>query len=354
MVKAPLDSLTLPTKRRIDRPPLRVHLENYTSKPRVFWLTRALAREASRQNDDLARRVRFTVGDDLATLDRALRDTSVLVTSADVIRDPRFPRARLRDAAPRLAQIHLIGAGVEGVLPLDWLPDGITLTNNSGVHVRKAREFQLMALLALNAHLPAIVFNQRQARWEQLFTPSIEGKKLVIVGLGDMGRAAVAAARVLGLRVVGVRQSMRTVGGVERIYPPEKLRVALKGADFLVIAAPLTPRTVNLIDRSALLAMRPGAGVINVARAGLLDHDALCELLESGHLSGAILDVFAPEPLPATSKLWSTPNLIVNPHVSSDDAERYMLETMNLVCRNVRRILAGRPLENIVSAVRGY
>jgi len=333
---------------------VRIHLENYTSKPRVFWLTRDLVRAARRNHPDLARLVRFSVGDDLATLDRNLREASVLVTSADVIRDPRFPRARLGERAPRLANIHLIGAGVEGVLPLDWLPAGVKLTNNSGVHVRKAREFQLMALLALNARLPAIVFNQRQARWEQLFTPGIEGKKLVIVGLGDMGRAALAAARTLRLRVVGVRRSPRPVAGVSRMYPPGKLAIALKDADFLVIAAPLTPHTANLVDRKALLAMREGAGVINVGRAALLDHEALCDLLTSGRLGGAILDVFSPEPLPPGSPLWSTPNLIVHPHVSSDDATRYMLDTMDLVCCNVRRLLAARPLRNVVDAARGY
>ena len=333
---------------------LRVHLENYTSKPRVFWLTRALVRKAVRNNPDLAGRVRFSVGDDLATLAGNLRDADALVTSSDVLLHARFPRARLREAAPRLKLIHVIGAGIEGLLPLDWIPSGIKLANNSGVHARKAREFQLMALLALNARLPAIVFNQRHARWEQLFTPSIEGKKLVVVGLGDMGRAAVAAARLLGLRIVGVRRSSRRVSGVDRIYPPDKIVTALKGADFLVIAAPLTLQSANLVDRRALAAMRPGAGVVNVARGGILDHDALAELLESGHLSGAILDVFPTEPLPASSRLWSLANVIVNPHVSSDDAERYMLDTMNLVCRNLRRLQGNRRLENVVSAARGY
>ena len=333
---------------------VRVHLENYTSKPRVFWLTRGLLRETRRDHPDVARRARFTVGDDLCALDRNLRDADVLVTSSDVIRDPRFPRASLREAAPRLRFVHVIGAGIEGLLPLDWLPPGVKLTNNSGVHGRKAREFLLMSLLALNARLPAIVANQRRARWEQLFTPSIEGRKLVVIGLGDMGRAAVAAARTLRLTVVGVRRSQRAVPGVARIYPPHQLVAALAGADFLVIAAPLTAATANLVDRRALAALRPGAGVVNVARAGLLDHDALCALLRSGHLSGAILDVFAPEPLPATSSLWSVPNLIVNPHVSSDDAERYMADTMSLVCRNVLRLLARRPLENVVNAATGY
>lgn len=333
---------------------MRVHLENYTTKPHVFWLTPELARAARRRHPDLAREVRFSVGDDLETLESNLRASTVLVTSADVLRDPRFPRASLREHAPRLALIHVIGAGVEGLLPLDWLPAGVKLTNNSGVHVRKAREFQLMALLALNARLPAIACNQRQSRWEQLFTSSIEGKTLVVVGLGDMGRAAVAAARVLRLRVVGVRRSARPIAGVSALYPPERLATALGGADFLVIAAPLTQGTRNLVDRRALSAMKRGAGVINVGRAGLLDHGALCDLLRSGHLGGAILDVFAPEPLPAASPLWSTPNLIVHPHVSSDDAERYMHDTMDLVCRNLRRLLARRPLTNVVDAARGY
>lgn len=333
---------------------VRVHLENYTSKPRVFWLTRDLLRAARRENPDVARNVHFTVGDDLVDLEKNLRETVVLVTSSDVIRDPRFPRARLRDAAPRLELIHVIGAGVEGLLPLDWLPPRIKLTNNSGVHVRKAREFLLMSLLALNARLPAIVTNQRQARWEQLFTPSIEGRKLVVVGLGDMGRAAVAAGRALRLRIAGVRRSARAVPGVARIYPPDQLAIALKDADLLVIAAPLTAQSANLVNRTALAAMRRGAGIVNVGRAGLLDHEALCEFLRSGHLSGAILDVFAPEPLPASSPLWSAPNLIVNPHVSSDDSARYMADTMGLVCRNVRRLLAQRPLENVISASQGY
>src|SRR5213083_2602757 len=111
---------------------MRVHLENYTSKPRVFWLTRELLRVARGDHPDVARKVRFTVGDDLADLEKNLRQTVVLVTSSDVIRDARFPRTRLADAAPRLELIHVIGAGVEGLLPLDWLPRHVKLANNSG------------------------------------------------------------------------------------------------------------------------------------------------------------------------------------------------------------------------------
>jgi phosphoglycerate dehydrogenase-like enzyme len=211
-----------------------------------------------------------------------------------------------------------------------------------------------MALLALNARLPAIVANQRHARWEQIFTPRIRGKTLAVLGLGDMGRAAVRAGRQLGLRIIGVRRSGRSMAGVERVYHPAQLRAALRHADFLVIAAPLTPETAKLVDGAALQSMKPGAGVINIARAGILDHDALVERLSAGHLGGAILDVLPAEPLPASSVLWSAPNLIVYPHVSSDDADRYMLDTMDLVCRNIKRLRARRPLENVVNPDHGY
>jgi phosphoglycerate dehydrogenase-like enzyme len=109
-----------------------------------------------------------------------------------------------------------------------------------------------------------------------------------------------------------------------------------------------------LLDRATLAAAKPGVGLINIGRAGLLDHEAVVDLLKTGHISGAILDVFASEPLPAASPLWSAPNLIVSPHVSSDDLDGYMRETMNLVCRNLRAFLAGRRLSNVVDPARGY
>jgi phosphoglycerate dehydrogenase-like enzyme len=330
---------------------MHVHLENYSSKPGVFWLTPQLARAAART----LKGVRVTCSDDFRSFERNLRTATVLVTSSDVVRDRRFPRGEaLRAAAPHLKLLHLIGAGVEGVLPLDWLPRGLRLANNSGVHVHKACEFQLMALLALNARLPAIVTNQREARWQQIFTPLIRGKRLAVLGLGDMGRAAVSAAQILGLEVHGVRRSSGKIPGVNRLFKPARLAQGLKGCDFLVIAAPLTAETQGLVNEAALRALNPGAGVVNVGRAGILDHEALARLLREGRLSGAILDVLPAEPLPPGSALWSVPNLVVVPHVSSDDADGYMRDTMALVCRNVQRLRTGRAIINVVDPKTGY
>ena len=335
-------------------PPLHVHLENLSSKPSIYWLTSKLVSAARRRHPDLTTsRVRVTVGDDFADLRRQLRTAQILVIAADALKHPKFPEGVLADA-PRLKLVQLIGAGVEGVFPLDWLPSHIQLANASGVHVEKIREFLQMALLALNARLPAMVWNQRHARWDMIFTPLIRGKTLAVVGLGDMGQTAVRVGRALGLRVVGVRRSGKKIAGVERVYRPTQIAGAVRDADFIVIAAPLTRESENLLSRDVLRKTKRGVGIINVGRAGIVDHAALAALLRSGHVSGAILDVFSPEPLPKSSKLWSTPNVILTPHVSSDDLESYMHNVMDVACENIRRILAGRPLTNVVDRESGY
>jgi phosphoglycerate dehydrogenase-like enzyme len=211
-----------------------------------------------------------------------------------------------------------------------------------------------MALLALNARLPTLVWNQRQSQWQQIFTPLIRGKMLAVVGLGDLGRAAVEAGRMLGMKVIGVRRSGKKVPGVDRVFRPAQLVSALRNADFIVVATPMTPATEHLLDRDVLRRTKPGVGIVNIGRARTIDYTALAALLRSGHVSGAVLDVFSPEPLPSSSELWSTPNLIISPHVSSDDRDGYMLATMDLVCGNLRRLLARRPLENVVVPARGY
>ena len=125
-------------------------------------------------------------------------------------------------------------------------------------------------------------------------------------------------------------------------------------ADFLVLAAPLTKQTTALIDRRRFRMLRRGVGLLNVARAGLVDHQALIAALRDGMVSSAIIDVHDPEPLPAESPLWHVPNLFLMPHVSSDDEDRYLPRTLDLVCENMRRLSTGQPLLNMVDPTREY
>jgi phosphoglycerate dehydrogenase-like enzyme len=177
---------------------------------------------------------------------------------------------------------------------------------------------------------------------------------VLIIGVGDMGAAAAGAAKALGLRVLGVRRSGVAHPEVDRMVPVSAIDTILPEADFVVLATPLTSETRNLLDRRRIGLMKTGAGFFNIGRAGSVDHEALIEALRSGALSGAILDVFDPEPLPTTSPLWHADNVVLTPHVTSDDLDEYLPRTFDLVFANAARLMRGETLINVVDPARGY
>ena len=331
--------------------PVHVHFETRADKHPVFRMTEPPI-VASRTRNSAAN-ITITLGDD--PRDRSwLQRATGLVTSNDILLEPDFPLTDLATHAPRLRWIHIIGAGIEPLLPLNWLPDGAVLTNNSGVHVEKTRESATMALLMLHGRLPALITQQKNHHWRPIFTPRIAGRRLLVVGVGDMGGAVAAAGRALGLYVTGVRRAGEPHPDVDHMATPDALDALLPQADLVVLAAPLTPDTRNLLDRRRLALMKPGAGLYNIGRAGLIDHVALAECLTSGAIGGAILDVFDPEPLPADSPLWDVDNLLVMPHVTSDDLDAYLPAAYDLVFANALRLANGEPLLNRVEPQRGY
>jgi glyoxylate/hydroxypyruvate reductase len=331
---------------------LHIHFETRSTKPPIFKMTEAGI--ASARSRSIVPEVRTSLGHDLKDL-AWLEHAVGLVTSNDLIRDPKFPLRELASAAPRLRWVHVIAAGIEPLLPLDWLPKHVILTNNSGVHFEKTRESATMALLMLNARVPTIATNQRAARWDQIFSPLIAGKVALVIGLGDMGAAVAKAAKQLGIRVIGVRRTHLTPHpDVDEMVSIDTLDVVLPKADFVALATPLTPETRNLLDRGRIGLMKRGAGFLNIGRAACVDHAALVVALASGALSGAVLDVYDSEPLPASSPLWRTDHLLLIPHVTSDDPEHYLPKTFDLVFANVARLLRGESLLNVVDPERGY
>lgn len=327
-----------------------IHFETRANKPRVFRITPSLIESAKHRNgQDIA----TSLGEDWRDLSK-LAQAAGLVTAIDLLTDPKFPKLALADAAPHLRWIHVTGAGIEPLLPLDWMPPQLTLTNNSGVHAEKVRESALMMLLMLNAGLPAMIDNQRKAHWQQIFSPTIRGRTVLIIGVGDMGGAAAKAARELGLRVFGVRQSGAPHSDVDQMYRPHEFDAIIPAADFVICAVPLTRETAALIDRRRFGLMKKGVGFINIGRAGSVDYNALAAALEAGSVSGAVIDIYDPEPLPATSPLWQVKNLVMMPHVSSDDEDEYIPKTLDLVFENAARLRAGQPLLNVVDPTRGY
>jgi phosphoglycerate dehydrogenase-like enzyme len=188
-------------------------------------------------------------------------------------------------------------------------------------------------------------------------TAPIRGKTALLIGLGDIGAAAARAAHSLGLRVIALNRSGRAQPDIaslaDTLAPIAVLDDWLPQADFVVVTAPLTPATRNLLSADRLAAMRPGAAVVNLSRAALIDYDALFQCLRSGTCGGAVLDVFDPEPLPADSPAWDVPGLIVTPHISCD-APDYNQRVLELWFDNFARWLRAEPLVNVVDRERGY
>lgn len=325
---------------------LHLHLESASKRNPLFHLTEERWAAAAKRHRALSRRLTVTIGWDGDILDAALKTADLMINS-----NP--PRERLRERAPRLKWIQTTGAGIDALMPLDWLPAGITLTNNSGAHGAKAEDSCAMALLMLNAQMPRVLDAQREHIWRPAYTTPISGKTAVVIGFGDLGMAAGRAAKKLDLKVIAVTRSGKAGRPADAVYPVSRLDRALPKADFLIVTTPLTPQTRGLLNRERLEKTKPGAGIVNIGRAPIIDYTALRSLLEKGTLSGAVLDVFEPEPLPPDSPLWNTPGLVVMPHISCDDP-RYIDKLFDRWFENFGRYVSGRPLRNIIDRRLGY
>jgi phosphoglycerate dehydrogenase-like enzyme len=200
--------------------------------------------------------------------------------------------------------------------------------------------------------VPAYLDAQRRRRWMPDILPKrLGGTTMAIVGLGDIGREIARTARAVGMRVIGVSRSGRKLPEAHRVYRVSALARVLGEADWVVVVVPLTADTQGLIGEAELAAMRASAWLINVARGAVVDETALVAALRTRRIAGAVLDVFATEPLPADHPLWNLDNVVVTPHISGPSIPE---EIAPVFGDNLRRFLAGRPLQNIVDRRRGY
>lgn len=262
-------------------------------------------------------------------------------------------RALLPIEAPRLRAISCMSAGLEALAPYDWLPSGVALLNNSGVHAAKAAEFAVMALLMLANDLPRIARAQQQRAWMSARPGMIAGKRLTVLGLGAIGQECAAAARRMGMAVTGVRRRAGVHPDCVAVVAVADLAQVLPSTDYLLITLPMTVDTHRLLDDAMLALMPSHAGVVNIGRGGVLDEVALCARLEAGQLGGAVLDVFEHEPLPPDSAVWTTRNLMVTPHMSSDDPASHNRLTVGILLDNLRAMAQGRTLPNAFDTVSG-
>jgi phosphoglycerate dehydrogenase-like enzyme len=265
------------------------------------------------------------------------------------------------ERAPRLRWLHSSAVAVETLCLPELFARGVMVSNTRGVQAVPIAEHVLAVVLALARQLPFVLDNQRVAHWSQnefignRLPWLLQGRTLGLIGVGTIGSAIAARARAFGMRVVALRRRLghSIVEGLDAVYSREQLSELLRQSDVLVIAAPLTPETMSLIGATELRQMPRGAIVVNVGRAKILDTDALIEALHSGHIGGASLDVYAPEPLPAGHPLWTAPNVILTPHTSGF-RQGHWDEVVALFGDNLARFERGEELRFRVLPELGY
>ncbi len=264
---------------------------------------------------------------------------------------PPYKSRRVLEALPHMSGLRLVQAlesGVEWLLP--HVPAGVPLCNSRGAHDAAVAEWVAGVVLAMQRRLPEHLLAQRQSLWRDVvaggewqppYAGDLEGSTVLIVGHGSIGAAVERRLDPFGVELLRVARSARP-----GVHAAAALPELVPRADVVVLLVPLTPATERMIGADLLAAMRPGALLVNAGRGRLVDQDALADALHTGRIRAA-LDVTDPEPLPADSRLWSAPNLLLTPHMAGDTPRRYR-RSWELVGEQVARLLAGRPPLNLV------
>ena len=274
----------------------------------------------------------------------------VLYFSGDLFPEPTRDVAIAALKADDLRWLHTFSAGIDNEFFQILIRRGVRVTTSAGAQAVPIAQTVLMYLLALSRDLPGWLREQAERVWRPRAIRDLQGTHLGIVGLGPIGLEVARLGAAFGMRVTGVRRTPR--GGEPcETWPLERLAELLPTLDHLVLALPLTAETRGLLD-AALLARLPAHAVfVNIARGEIVDETALVDALAAGRLAGAALDVFAEEPLPADSPLWSLPNVIVTPHSAGTNPGNEARAT-EIFLDNLGRYVRGEPLRNEADA--GY
>lgn len=252
----------------------------------------------------------------------------------------------------RLQWVHIHSAGADRPIYVELRQRGVVVTTSSGANAEVVAQSALAGVLALARRLPQLIDAQRARRWTPLLGPQLprdlSGQRVVLVGWGPIGQRIGAMLHLLGLQVQVVRQraDAAPVPGFSML-PFEQMMQVLPSTDWLILACPLTAKTRGLVNAEVLAALPCGASLINVSRGEVVQEADLCAALQSGHLAGAMLDVFEHEPLPVDSPLWGLPQVIVTPH-SAGHSDGNEERVARMFLSNLEAWCAGESLRNVV------
>ena len=300
----------------------------------------------------------------------AMRAAFPEVTFTSVLADPdsmleadayigRIPSEIYARAGDRLRWVHSTGAGVETILAIpELVASDVVVTNTRGAHAPFVAEHTFALLLALNRRIAEFTLDKEKHHYHAygrgLPMTSLYGRRMLILGMGNIGRAIANRALAFEMDVVGldVFAPEQSTDGLT-VLPMEHLDTELGKADVVVVAVPLTPDTTGLLNKDRIAALKPDATVIGISRGSIIDEEALAARLRDGTLAGAGLDVFAQEPLPEDHPLWETPRLVMTPHCAPVSPEVRDRE-FEITHENIRRFVAGEPLVNVCDKVAGF
>ena len=281
--------------------------------------------------------LRVDMVDRVGKADPFLPATDILVTFGPHLEDQADHVLR---RATKLRWIQALGTGVDNIVDRPALRDDVILTNIHGIHGPAMSEAALMAMLALARGLPRLLRQQQGRIWERRPGRLLDGKTVGIFGVGAIAAALAPCCKALGMTVVGISSARRDVAGFDRMYGRDELATAVHDLDYFILLTPYSPATHHIVGARVLAAMKPTSYLINLARGGVVDEDALIDVLRGRRIAGAALDVFAKEPLAEDSPFWTMDNVLVTPHVGGFNDE-YARQALAVVNENMRRFLAG-------------
>lgn len=283
-----------------------------------------------------------------------------LTASADISFDFPYANRHPHTYAPNLKWVQTTSAGVgQMVMRLGISPGEIIITTASGVHARPLAEFVFLVLLAAVKDHDRLILNQKAHHWERFCADELSGKTLAIIGPGKIGQEVARIGRCFDMIPVALARDSRPERlselGMDRLFARHQLIDMVQRADALVICAPHTPETENIMDRAAFDALKPGVILVNIGRGQLVDEDAMLDKLRDGTIRLAGLDVFRTEPLPAESAFWDLPNVLINPH-SASTSMRENGRIVDLFIQNLSCFVEGRigEMRNVLDIGRMY
>ena len=269
------------------------------------------------------------------------------------------PDADALSAAQRLRWIHVPAMGIDTLQRAPGIAgSGIVVTNSPGPHTQPIADHVMFFVLALAHQARQLLDDQRAKRWEtssyRTRMVDLDGASMLLLGIGGIGRAVSQRAMSFGIQVSAIDPNPTDVpAGVREVGGLERLDAMLPTADWLVVTAPLTPETRNLIDARRIGLLKPGAFVVVISRGGIVDEGALADALRAERLAGAALDVANVEPLPPASSLWEIDSVLISPHCSGHSPGLWA-ELRRILEDQVGRFVKGRPLAFVCDVRRGY